>query len=160
MLCYFCNSLQAKPMRFLVGRHPVETVAIESVFAKTLVDEIYDGYFVEFVAIVLRQNSIAYRGHQLGFFGRKEANRWNLLYPGENYISRRLVPKISLAKGSKARVVAGLCAQWQRLARFWIDGPPSCSRQDISVPSETGLQVILEIRTLRKGVEQRWADHT
>ena len=124
MLCDFGDSFQSKAMRFLIGRHSFKPVAIESVFVKTLVDEIYDRYFVEFVAIVLRQNSIAYSSHQLGFFGRKEAYRRNFLYSGENYISRRLVPKSLLANGCKPRVVARLCARWQRLSRIWINGSP------------------------------------
>jgi|SRR5665213_3242136 hypothetical protein len=74
MLCYFRNSLQPKPMRLLVSRHAVESVAIKAVFVQTLVDAVDYWYLVEIIAIVLRQNSIADGGHQLDLFRRKKTD--------------------------------------------------------------------------------------
>ena len=65
MLRHFCDPLQPQPMRLLIGGHVVIPVAFKAVLVQTLVDVIHDGYFVEFIAIVLRQNPIAHRGHQL-----------------------------------------------------------------------------------------------
>jgi len=74
LLSDFIDASQAEPIGVLVARHAFEPVAVEAVFVQAFVDIIDRRYFVEFVAIVLGQDSVAYSGHQARFFERKKAN--------------------------------------------------------------------------------------
>jgi hypothetical protein len=81
MLRHFRYSQQSKAVRLAIGRHACKAVAINAARVQALIYDVHDWNLVRFVAVVLRQNSIAYGFHEQCFFGCEKANGRNFLNP-------------------------------------------------------------------------------